>query len=87
MPLEGSRERVAIITAKAGSKTATCKVSVTTDATNVKLNKSKANVGVGKTITLKATITPSDASNKKRTWLSSNKKIAIVDKNSKVLNC
>ncbi|MBQ6843312.1 MAG: Ig-like domain-containing protein [Agathobacter sp.] len=50
----------------------------------VKLNKSKANLGVGKTFTLKATITPTNATNQKLTWSSSNKKIATVDKNGKV---
>ena len=50
----------------------------------VKLNKTKANLGVGKTIKLKATITPSDVENEKLTWSSSNDKIAKVDKNGKV---
>ncbi|MBQ6844006.1 MAG: type I pullulanase [Agathobacter sp.] len=74
----------ATITAKAGTKTATCTVTVTTDVTNVTLNKSKANLGVGKKLTLKATVSPSDASNQKLTWSSSDSKIAKVDKNGKV---
>ncbi|MCR5475823.1 MAG: Ig-like domain-containing protein, partial [Lachnospiraceae bacterium] len=45
---------------------------------SVKLNKSKANVNVGATITLKPVITPKDATNQEVTWKSSNKKVATV---------
>ena len=52
--------------------------------TKVKLNKTSANVEVEKTITLKATIAPTNATNQKITWTSSNTKLATVDKNGKV---
>ncbi len=52
--------------------------------TKVKLNKTSANVEVGKTITLNATIAPTNATNQKITWTSSNTKLATVDKNGKV---
>ncbi|MCL2023638.1 MAG: Ig-like domain-containing protein [Oscillospiraceae bacterium] len=49
----------------------------------VTVNKTSATLGVGKAITLKASVSPS-IKNKKVTWSSSNKKIAAVDKNGKV---
>ena len=73
----------AIITVKsANGKKATCKVAVKVPATKVKLNKTKATLKVGKTLTLKATKTPSGSTDK-LTWTTSNKKVATV-KNGKV---
>ncbi|MBQ9361159.1 MAG: Ig-like domain-containing protein, partial [Lachnospiraceae bacterium] len=45
---------------------------------SVKLNKKKATVVKGYKITLKATVSPKNATNQKVTWKSSNKKIATV---------
>ncbi len=69
-----------------GRYKATCKVTVKNPVKvkSVKLNKSKATIKVGKTIKLRATIKPQNATNKKVTWSSSNKKIATVNKNGKV---
>lgn len=44
----------------------------------VALNKKVATVNVGKTVTVKATVTPANADNKTLVWTSSNKKIATV---------
>jgi uncharacterized protein YjdB len=72
-------------TAKDGSgKKASCKVTVTTLATGITLNKTTATIKTGKTLTLKATVAPSTASNKKVTWKSSNTKVATVDANGVV---
>ncbi len=49
----------------------------------VKLNKKKATLKKGKTLTLKAVLTPQNAS-EKVTWSSSNKKVAKVNKKGKV---
>ncbi len=54
------------------------------EVTKVELNKSKASLKIGKTLTLKAAVTPSSATDKKVTWKSSNTKVATVDENGKV---
>lgn len=65
-------------------KKVTCKVTVKgKPVTKVKLNKTKATLKKGKTLTLKATLTPENAS-EKVTWSSSNKKVVKVNKNGKV---
>ncbi|MBR6159999.1 MAG: Ig-like domain-containing protein, partial [Lachnospiraceae bacterium] len=54
------------------------------EADSIKLNKKKVTVVKGKTVKLKATIFPSDVTDRTVTWKSSNKKVATVDKNGKV---
>jgi uncharacterized protein YjdB len=51
---------------------------------SVTLNKKSANVIKGKSITLKATVKPSNATEKTVTWKSNNPKIASVDNKGKV---
>jgi uncharacterized protein YjdB len=71
-------------TAADGSgKKATCKITVTTPVTKIKLNKTKATLKKGKSVKLKATVTPSKAC-KKVTWKSSNTKVATVSSSGKV---
>ena len=53
--------------------------------TSIKLSKNKVTLINGKNCTLKATINPKNATNKKVTWSSSDKKVATVDKNGKVV--
>lgn len=50
----------------------------------IKSKKNKKTIKVNDTLKLKVTITPSNATNKKIKWKSSNKKIATVDKKGKV---
>ncbi len=52
--------------------------------TKVKLNKTSVTMYTTQTYTLKATVSPSNASNKKVKWKSSNSKIAKVDSKGKV---
>ena len=75
------------VTTADGSKTATCEVTVTKASedktttvavTGVKLDKTTLSLKVNKTYTLKATVAPTDASNKNVTWKSSNEKVAKV---------
>jgi hypothetical protein len=51
---------------------------------SVKLNKTTATVKKGKTVTLKATVSPSNATDKAVTWKSSNTKVATVSSSGKV---
>ncbi|MEI6602664.1 MAG: Ig-like domain-containing protein [Clostridia bacterium] len=64
-------------------KKATCKVTVTQPVASVKLNKTSISILKGKTSKLVPTINPSNASNKKDTWMSSNVKIATVSSTGK----
>ena len=69
-------------TAKDGSgEYAYCYVTVTGSVkpSGISLDQTSAKVKKGKTLTLKATVTPGNATNKKVTWKSSNTKIATVD--------
>ncbi len=65
-----------------GSKTATCTVTVkakTVSVTGVTLSKTAATLIEGDTLTLTATIAPSNATNKNVTWTSSNTSVATVN--------
>ena len=74
-----------IITASAGGKSATAKITVSTkvvDVTAVKLNQTSATLYTNTSdnkIKLTATILPSDATNKVVKWTSSNSTVATVD--------
>ena len=72
----------ATITAEAGGKTAQCAVTVTAkpvvNVTGISLNTNQAELKVGKTLTLNATVTPDNATDKTVIWTSSNDKVAIV---------
>ena len=59
-------------------------VEMVDEDAKVKLSKTKAAIEKGKTLTLKATVTPSDLSDKSVTWKSSNTKVATVTKAGKV---
>lgn len=52
--------------------------STTVAVSGVALNKKVATINVGKTVTVKATVTPANAANKTLAWTSSNTKIATV---------
>ena len=70
---------VITITSKADkSKKYKITVTVGTPASKVSIKASKNYVATGKTLQLKATVTPKKASNKKVVWSSSNKKVATV---------
>ena len=67
------------VTTSAGSKTATCKVTVSIATTGVSLNKTSATLTKkGETVSLIATVSPSNAGNKNVTWKSSNTSVATV---------
>lgn len=76
----------ATITVKVGNKTATCSLKVVTKVTKVSLKKSTLSLSYKKnrSATLKATVSPKSASNKKLKWTSSNKSVAKVSSNGRV---
>lgn len=78
------KEGEATITAKSddGGKTATCSVKVnakTIAVESISLDKTEASLKVGETITLTATISPDDATDKNITWSSSDETITTVE--------
>ena len=75
----------ATITAKAGSISATCAITIIpTPVTSVTLDQTGATLKVGETITLTATVKPDDATDKTVKWTSSNKYVASVDQNGRI---
>lgn len=72
------------VTTVSGGRTATCKVTVSIAPTSVSLDKTSATLKEGASLTLKATVSPSNAANKNVTWKSDNTNIATVDVNGKV---
>ena len=68
----------ATITAKAGEKTATCSVTVTTPVESVSLNETAVSIEEGNSITLVAILTPSDADDQTVVWTTSDDKVATV---------
>ncbi|WP_337927444.1 Ig-like domain-containing protein [Anaerotignum lactatifermentans] len=75
-------EGTAIITAKAGDKTATCTVTVTkadVAVESVTLDKTSLELKAGNNATLTATVNPESATNKDVTWISDKPEIAAVE--------
>ena len=70
------------VTTEDGGKTATCEVAVNkaeVSVTSVTLDKSASTLEIGETVTLKATVNPSNATNKNVTWTSSDTSVATVE--------
>ena len=79
-------EGTAVVTAKAGEKTATCTVTVSKNVvpvTSVTLDKTSLNMTKGQETTLKATVAPDNATDKTVTWSTSDASVATVE-NGKV---
>lgn len=80
--VKGVKPGTATITVRtaSGGKTATCKVTVKDVVpTGVTLNKSALSMYEGDSLSLVATVLPSNATNKNVTWSSSNTSVATVD--------
>ncbi len=67
------------VTTEDGNHTATCEVLVTVPVTGVTFLQTELSLVKGATATLRATVAPSDATNKKITWSSNNTSIATVE--------
>ena len=79
----GVTEGKAKITVKAGKRSADCTVTVTNDAIEVKslkLDQDKAEIQIGDSLTLKATMQPANAPDELVSWASSDPNIATVKK-------
>ncbi len=77
----------AVITAKAGDKSATCALTVekkVIPVSGISLSQTSATLVEGESLTLTATVTPADATDKTVTWSSSNTAVATVDANGVV---
>ena len=78
----------AVITATAGNVKAECTVTVADPVykvTGIRLAATPSrNIAAGKKVQLKATVAPSNATNKAVTWTTSNKKVATVNSNGVV---
>lgn len=72
------------ITAKAGSKVASCTVTVIVPVESITLNMGAITLNEGETATLKATVLPKDASEQVVTWSSSDESIVTVDQKGKI---
>jgi hypothetical protein len=74
-------EGTTIVTAQAGNQTATCEVTVRkfVAVTGVELSDLSLTLSIGDEITLEATVTPDDATDKTVTWTSSNAAVVSVD--------
>ena len=80
--IEAVKEGTATVTAKAGDKTATCKVTVDKKVIaveSVELDKTEVELTEGDSVTLTATVKPDDATDKTVTWTSSDPAVATVD--------
>ena len=72
-------------TAKDGSGVvARCEVTVTMPVSRVSVDKNSVIIKKGDSLTLNATVLPTEANNKSLTWSSSNVNIAKVDQNGKI---
>ncbi len=80
---------VITVTTEDGQKTDTCVVTVSNGSgdirvTGVDIDRSSVSLKVNDTITLKATVSPSNATNKNVTWTTSDSSIATVNSNGVV---
>lgn len=82
--VQGQKTGTATITARAGSVARTCKVTVYVPVTSVTLDKTEVTIQEGRTLTLHATVNPTDATDKTVTWSSSDPTIVKVDADGKI---
>ena len=86
--VKGKKAGTATITAKAGKKKLTCKVTVKNPVKilprGMSLSTGKITLVVGNTYQLKATLTPANTTDKSVSWTTSNKKVATVTSAGKV---
>lgn len=75
----------ATVTAKAGEKSATCKVKVIKkDVSQIVVSKSELSLEVGQSVVLTASVYPEDATFKTYSWKSSDPSVASIEQDGKV---
>lgn len=72
------------ITAESDGKKYKCVLTIRQSVTKIRLNKMNFEMTEGNSVTLKATVQPSNANNKSLSWSSSNNKVVSVTSNGKV---
>ena len=88
--ITAGKATITVIT-KDGDFKASCEVTVKNEeapiikVTGVSLDKASAELKINESLELKATISPSNATNKEVIWTSSDEKVARVDENGKVI--
>ena len=73
------------VMSKNGSFKAACKITVRQPLISINLNKTKITLAIGKSYKLVSTINPSNASNKRVLWKTSNSKTATINSSGAVL--
>lgn len=76
--VKGKKKGTVTITAEVKKKNYKCRVTVIQPVTGVKLNRTRASLKTGGTISLSASVSPATATYKNVTWRSSNTKVATV---------
>ena len=82
--VKGGKVTITAVAADGSGKKAVCKVTVKAPITSLKFSKISGRLYVGKTMQLSPVIKPTDATNKKCAWSSSNDKVAMVNSEGKV---
>ena len=82
--VRGGRATITAIAADGSGKKAICRVTVRASVSSISFSKTNGKMYVGRTMQLSPVIKPSDATNKKCAWSSSNDKVAMVNSEGKV---
>ena len=82
--VKGGTATITAVAADGSGKKAVCRVTVKASITSLSFSKISGRLYVGKTMQLSPVIKPSDATNKKCAWSSSNDKVAMVNSEGKV---
>lgn len=82
--IDGEYKKEIIVTVKQTNKITNNSTNKNIKVTGIKLNKSQTTILVGNTETITAIVSPSNATNKKIKWTSSNSKVASVSQMGKI---
>ncbi|MCH5267650.1 MAG: Ig-like domain-containing protein [Lachnospiraceae bacterium] len=82
--VKGKKKGKVTITAKAKGKKATCKIQVGVPVKKITVSKKTLSLKVGQSVNAGAAVQPKNASVKKITYSTSNKKVATVNKSGKI---